>query len=189
MVYNICNDCVLRLFNDKCYCLKGVGNPLYGKIIVVPNVDYDAYKNKGMTFSKYVEIINEALSPSTGGLNDYFIVPLIRCKLTDKCPLNNNIISRCIIHTIRDIVNTHAVKILLLGDAAKLFLSITDISNKTDKLYITKDNGNIRGYCVSYSPFVKYIDDNKYKEFCNHLIKWYNANKDNNYNGYEINII
>ena len=40
-----------------------------------------------------------------------------------------------------------------------------------------------------YSPFVKYIDDNKYKEFCNHLIKWYNANKDNNYNGYEINII
>lgn len=109
--------------------------------------------------------------------------------MTDKCPLNSNIISRCIIHTIRDIVNTHAVKILLLGDAAKLFLSITDISNKTDKLYITKDNGNIRGYCVSYSPFVKYIDDNKYKEFCNHLIKWYNANKDNNYNGYEINII
>ena len=142
-----------------------------------------------MTFSKYVEIINEVLSPSTGGLNDYFIVPLIRCKLTDKCLLNDNIISRCIIHTIRDIVNTHAVKILLLGDAAKLFLSITDISNKTDKLYITKDNGNIRGYCVSYSPFIKYIDDNKYKEFCNHLTKWYSASKDNNYNGYEINII
>ena len=90
---NVCKDCPLRLFNDKCHCFKGVGNPLYGKIIVVPNVDYDAYKNKGMTFSKYVEIINEALSPSTGGLNDYFIVPLIRCKLTYKCPLCKNIIT------------------------------------------------------------------------------------------------
>lgn len=109
--------------------------------------------------------------------------------MTDKCLLNDNIISRCIIHTIKDIVDTHAVKILLLGDAAKLFLSVADISNNVDKLYITKDNGNIRGYCVSYSPFIKYIDDNKYKEFCNHLIKWYNANKDNNYNGYEINIV
>ena len=44
-----CDNCALRLFNDKCHCLEGVGNPLYGKIIVVPNVDYDAYKNKGIT--------------------------------------------------------------------------------------------------------------------------------------------
>ena len=36
------------------------------------------------------------------------------------------------------------------------------------------------------SPFIKFIDDNKYKEFCNRLIKWISANKDNNYNGMEI---
>jgi len=186
---DICNNCALRLFNDKCHCLKGVGNPYYGKVIVVPNVDYNAYKNKGMTFSKYVEIIREVLSPSTGGLEDYYIVPLIRCKLTDKCPLSNDIIKKCSIYTLSDIVNIHAVKVLLLGDAARYFLSIEDIADKTNKLYVTKDNDAIRGYSVSYSPFIKYVDDAKYKEFCNHLIKWYNANKDNNYNGYEINIL
>ena len=66
-----CDNCALRLFNDKCHCLEGVGNPNYGTLIVVPNVDYNAYKNKGMTFSKYVEIINDILSPSTGGLEEY----------------------------------------------------------------------------------------------------------------------
>ena len=41
-------------------------------------------------------------------------------------------------------------------------------------------------YSVSYSPLVKYIDDNKYKELCNHLVKWFNADKYNNYDGFEI---
>ena len=59
MSSNICDSCALRLFNDKCHCLEGVGNPNYGTLIVVPNVDYNAYKNKGMTFSKYVEIIKK----------------------------------------------------------------------------------------------------------------------------------
>lgn len=45
-----CNKCPLRMFNNKCYNLQPVGNPLYGNAIVVPNVDYNAYKNKGMNF-------------------------------------------------------------------------------------------------------------------------------------------
>ena len=49
---NICKDCPLGMFNTKCKCLSGVGNPMSGMIIVVPNVDYNAYKNKGMAFSK-----------------------------------------------------------------------------------------------------------------------------------------
>ena len=76
---------------------------------------------------------------------------------------------------------------MLLGDAAKFWLNIDNISSYTDSVICDSKTRTI--YNVSYSPFVKYIDDNKYKEFCNHLIKWYNANKDNNYNGYEINII
>ncbi len=53
------------MFNNKCYNLQPTGNPLYGNAIVVPNVDYNAYKNKGMSFSKYVEVIKDIIS-STG---------------------------------------------------------------------------------------------------------------------------
>ena len=54
MIPKVCDNCALGMFNTKCKCLDGVGNPMSGMIIVVPNVDYNAYKNKGMTFSKYV---------------------------------------------------------------------------------------------------------------------------------------
>ncbi len=185
---NPCEQCALRLFNNKCHNLKGVGNPIYGKIIVVPNVDYLAYKNKCMSFSKYVEIINEVLHSSTGGIDDYFIVPIIRCSIVDKCPLTEDIIKRCLIHTIKDINNTNAIKILLLGDAARYYLGISDISTYTNTLFISKER-NIRGYAVSYSPFVKYTDSTKYNEFCDNLLKWYNACKDNKYNGYEIKVL
>lgn len=68
MIPKVCNDCALGMFNTKYKCLDGVGNPMSGMIIVVPNVDYNAYKNKGMTFSKYVEIVKETITPLTGGL-------------------------------------------------------------------------------------------------------------------------
>ena len=57
MASNVCDNCALGMFNTKCKCLHGVGNPMSGMMIVVPNVDYNAYKNRGMTFSKYVEIV------------------------------------------------------------------------------------------------------------------------------------
>ncbi len=185
---NPCNNCPLRLFNNKCHNLKGVGNPIYGKIIVVPNVDYIAYKNKCMSFSKYVEIINDVLISSTGGIEDYFIIPLIRCNITDKCPLTEDIVNKCLLHTIKDIRDNNAIKILLLGDAARYYLGVKDISAYTNTLFISKER-NIRGYAVSYSPFTKYTNEAKYKEFCNDLVKWYNACKDNKYNGYEIKIL
>ena len=115
-----CDSCALRLFNDKCHCLEGVGNPNYGTLIVVPNVDYNAYKNKGMTFSKYVEIINEVLSPSTGGLEEYYVTPLIRCKLYDECPIDRRMIINCSAHTFKDIHKYNFTKILLLGKASEL---------------------------------------------------------------------
>lgn len=190
MIQTYCKECPLRMFNDKCFNLEGVGNALFGKLIVVPNVDYNAYRNRGMSFSKYVEIIKEVLNSSTGGCyEDYFIVPLIRCNLTEKCPVNKDIIRRCINYTIKDIIDNNSVKILLLGDAAKYYLNIDSIEAHINKLYVIRDSFTIRGYSVNYSPFVKYIDDDKYKEFCNHLIKWYNADKDNNYNGYEVKIL
>ena len=48
---SVCDLCPMRLFNTKHYNLRGVGNPYFGKCIVIPNVDYDAYK-KGEEISK-----------------------------------------------------------------------------------------------------------------------------------------
>ena len=45
---NYCEDCVIRLFNTKHYNLQGIGNPYFGNCIIVPNVDYNAYKKGGM---------------------------------------------------------------------------------------------------------------------------------------------
>lgn len=180
---NKCSNCALGLFNEKCKCLSGVGNPMSGKLIVVPNVDYRAYKNRGMTFSKYVEIVKDILIPSTGGLEqlDVFIVPLIRCKLTDKCPVTDDIAKNCMTYTFDDIVNNDIHKVMLLGSAA-FYAGFPSSSITKDKLFVL---GNVV-YSTAYSPFVKFKDDIKYKELCNRLIKWYGADKTNNYNGMEI---
>ena len=182
MIPKVCEGCPLGMFNTKCKCLSGVGNPMSGMIIVVPNVDYNAYKNRGMIFSKYVEIINEVIIPFTGGLEqlDPFIVPLIRCKLDDKCPVNENIIHRCMLHTFADIRMNAINKIMLLGSAATNFGF--DITKGKDKLYYIFPYV----YSTNYSPFIKFIDDTKYDEFRNRLVKWITANKNNNYNGMEI---
>lgn len=182
MIPKVCEGCPLGMFNTKCKCLSGVGNPMSGMIIVVPNVDYNAYKNRGITFSKYVEIINDVITPFTGGLEQLvpFIVPLIRCKLDDKCPINESIVRRCMLHTFADIRINNIKKIMVLGRAATDFGF--DITKGKDKLYHVAPFV----YSTNYSPFIKFIDDSKYKEFCNRLIKWISANKDNNYNGMEI---
>lgn len=179
---NICEDCPLGMFNTKCKCLSGVGNPMSGMIIIVPNVDYNAYKNKGMTFSKYVEIVRDTIIPFTGGLEqlDPLIVPLIRCKLDERCPINERIVSKCMLHTFADIRINNIKKIMLLGKAATSFGF--DITKGKDKLYYVAPFV----YSANYSPFIKFIDDNKYDEFRNRLVKWISANKDNNYNGMEI---
>lgn len=179
---DICEGCPLGMFNTKCKCLSGVGNPMSGMIVVVPNVDYNAYKNKGMTFSKYVEIVKDTIISSTGGLEqlDPFIVPLIRCKLDERCPINERIVSKCALHTFADIRTNDIKKIMLLGKVATSFGF--DITKGKDKLYYVAPFV----YSTNYSPFIKFIDDDKYDEFRNRLVKWLTANKDNNYNGMEI---
>ena len=75
---------------------------------------------------------------------------------------------------------------MLLGDAAKFWLNIDNISSYTDSVICDSKTRTI--YNVSYSPFVKYIDDNKFEDFKYHLIKWYNSIKTGIYNYDIINI-
>ena len=64
---DVCSECPIRLFNNKHYNLQGIGNPYFGNCIVVPNVDYNAYKNGSMGFSNQVKIIKDVLFPFYGG--------------------------------------------------------------------------------------------------------------------------
>lgn len=87
---DVCKDCPMRLFNIKHHNLQGIGNPYFGICIVIPNVDYDAYKKGNIGYSNQVEIIKSIIS-STGELTDVFILPFIRCNETIACELNNDI--------------------------------------------------------------------------------------------------
>jgi uracil-DNA glycosylase family 4 len=180
---NYCEDCALGMFNTKCKCLNGIGNPMSGKIIVVPDVDYNAYKNKGMTFSKYVEIVTQAITSSTGGLEklDVYIVPLIRCKPVQQCPMTKDIAAKCMQYTFDEIKDNGIHKVMLLGNAAA-YMQFPSTYYTKDIIYLI---GNV-GYSTCYSPFIKFRDDIKYNEFCNRLNTWYNADKTNNYNGMKI---
>lgn len=167
---NICDDCALRLYNTKSYNLRGVGNPFSGNCIVVPNVDYKAYKGKSMSFSSQVEVIKEVLIPLTGEeeLNS-FIVPLIRCNEQISCELDNITYTRCLRHFASDVLKYDFKNILLLGTAARRFLNC-NITEYLDSVMASKKG---RRYFVNYSPLVKYGDDKLFKTFKEKLIHWY----------------
>lgn len=170
---NICENCPIRLFNNKYYNLHGIGNPYFGNCIVVPNVDYNAYKKGSMGFSEQVKIIKEVLNLSTGeqdNLDDIYIVPLIRCNESISCELDNNSYNRCLTHFANDMRKYKFNRILLLGDAGKRFLNC-DITENLDTLMISI---NKRFYNINYSPLIKYKDNNKFFIFKSYLIKWYN---------------
>ena len=91
---SICEKCAMRLFNIKQHNLQGVGNPSFGRCIVIPNVDYVAYKNRSIGFSEQVKIIKDILNLATGELDildSLYIVPLIRCCDKLGCQLTDDI--------------------------------------------------------------------------------------------------
>ena len=173
---DVCEECPIRLFNNKHYNLHGIGNPYFGNCIVVPNVDYSAYKKGSMGFSKQVEIIKEVLHLSTGeqdnldNLDDIYIVPLIRCNETISCELDDNSYNRCLTHFANDMRKYQFKRILLLGDAGRRFLNC-DITENLNTLMVSPNN---KFYNINYSPLIKYKDNEKFFIFETYLIKWYN---------------
>ena len=167
----------MRLFN-KHYNLKGVGNPYFGNCIVVPNVDYNAYKKGDMGFSSQVEIIRDC-SPSTGELDNLYIVPFIRCNETISCELNDDIYKNCLTYFVEDLRQYNFKNILLLGNVVSRFLGC-DIKTYIDTIFISP---NYRNYAVNYSPLIKYVDKSKFEVFKQYINKWYNK-VINNYDTY-----
>lgn len=169
---DVCEDCPIRLFNNKHYNLHGVGNPYFGNCIVVPNVDYNAYKKGSMGFSEQVKIIKEVLHLSTGecdSLTDLYIVPLIRCNETIACELDDESYAKCLTYFIEDIRKYNFRNIILLGDAARRFLQC-DITSNLETVFISPKR---RFYNVNFSPLIKFIDEKKFDMFQSYLRKWY----------------
>lgn len=177
---NICEDCVLRLFNIKHHKVNGIGNPYFGNVIIVPNVDYQAYKAGDMGFSTQVSIIEEIISSSMGELDNLFILPLIRCNLDVAPEIDNQIIQRCIIHLKNDLIKYNFQRILLLGDASKLIQGI-NIKDNLNNQFISRNN---RYYNVNYSPLIKFTNKGLFYKFKCYLLKWWNycSNGYSNYN-------
>lgn len=169
-MHNVCENCALRLYNTKSYNLHGVGNPFSGNCIVVPNVDYKAYKGKSMSFSSQVEVIKQVLIPLTGDVDsNLFIVPLIRCNEQISCEVDNITYNKCLHWFANDIRKYDFKNILLLGTAARRFLNC----NITEYLNTIMVSPNGRKYFVNYSPLVKYSDDKLFETFKMKLIHWY----------------
>lgn len=177
---NYCEDCVIRLFNNKHYNLQGIGNPYFGNCIIVPNVDYNAYKKGGMEFSKQVEIIKSLTS--TGELDDLYVLPLIRCNEYISCELNEDSYLKCIGYLVEDMKKYQFKNIMLLGSAGRRFLNC-NISDYFDTIFVSVNN---RRYWVNYSPLINYTDSDKYEIFKSNLIRWYNSIKNNDFTNYKI---
>lgn len=170
---DVCEECPIRLFNNKHYNLQGIGNPYFGNCIVVPNVDYNAYKNGSMGFSEQVNIIKEVLHLSTGdrdNLDNLYIVPLIRCNENIACELDINSFNRCLTYFAEDVKRYQFKNILMLGDAGRRFLNC-DIKENLNNIMVSSKG---RFYNVNYSPLIKYIDEDKFEIFKTYLRKWYN---------------
>lgn len=177
---NYCENCSLRLFNTKGYNINGIGTTIYGNCIVVPNVDYAAYRGKDMSFSSQVKVIEEVLLLSTGVEDsNLYITPLIRCNELISCELDTAAYNNCLHYFANDIKTYDFKNILLLGSAARRFLGLDNIKDHLNVVYVSKNN---RRYFVNYSPFVK---DDLFEVFKTQLQKWYYSISDNYYD-YEI---
>lgn len=180
---DICENCALRLFNDKGHNLAGVGNAIYGNMIIIPNVDKYAYKKQDMTFSKTVEVVNNMLNASTGVIaTDYFyITPLIKCREVNNFSVTEYEIKNCVNHLNNEIVRYNIRTIFIMGKVSNRLFNL-GINDLFDKVYVSGR------YLISgtYNPLISFFDEQKGTECTNHLIKWYNALINKNFIGYEI---
>lgn len=181
MIDNPCDNCPLRLFNSKCHNLQGVGNPFMGKLIILPNVDYDAYKHKDMSFSKQVEVLMQNIS-FTGELADTYIVPLIRCNESLGCDINDDIIRNCQRYLAKDVKTYDFKHIMLCGSAVERFLH-GSIYRLIDSIVVS---GNNRRYYSNYSPLIKYVDESKFKTFVQKVDDFLYSASNNDYSKYDI---
>lgn len=152
-----------------------------GKLIILPNVDYDAYKHRDMSFSKQIEVLMQNIS-FTGELADTYIVPLIRCNESLGCDINDDIIRNCQRYLAEDVKIYDFKHIMLCGSAVERFLH-GSIYRLIDSIVVS---GNNRRYYANYSPLIKYVDESKFKTFVEKVDDFLYSASNNDYSKYDI---
>lgn len=194
-----CEQCALRLFNTKHHNLKGIGNPYSGNLIIIPNVDYNAYKNGDLSYDNQVEIIKSIISSTGEQDSNFYVLPLIRCNTKLGCPVNDDIIRNCFLYMADDMKLYEFKNILCLGDAARIFLNIISIKEWRDHIIAKSISGkyfkavHTTKYFVSYSPLVKYINvlpgkPDLFYQFTNDLKRWHKSVTDG-YFDYQLQLV
>ena len=181
----VCDNCPLRLFNDKGYNLKGIGESCYGNMAILPNIDKDAYKNNDVSFSKQLEIINDVLQVnlSTGVLQDtFYVTPLIKCREHSKCIVDTQIIYNCQNHLMNEIRMYNPRHIMMFGSSVRRLVD-KPIESLIGKLLVSRNN---RIYYFNYNPFIVFTDVEKQQIFTNELIKAFYSITNKDYTSYEI---
>ena len=178
-----CDNCALRLFNNKGYNLIGEGNYFYGNGIVIPNVDYIAYKKQNIDFSDQLQIISDCVHSFKGEnvIDSFYITPFIKCKENKQCLVNPNIINNCINYLNTEIVSYNLQRILLLGSSGRRLFNI-NIEDYFDIILVL----NKRAYFLNYAPGIKYFDDKKYDVFCLNLIHYIDACRSRDFSNYKV---
>lgn len=178
----VCDNCPLRLFNDKGYNLKGIGNSSYGNMAILPNIDKEAYKNNDISFSKQLDVINQILSKGEFQEN-FYITPLIKCKETTNCITTDIIIRNCQIHLMNEIKRCNPRHVILFGSSIRRLFNVNiSIENVIGKIYVSPNN---RIYYFNYSPFIVYKNIDKQSVFIEELLKAYYSITNKYYYEYE----
>lgn len=177
-----CEGCALRLANIKGYDIKGVGNPNFGNMIILPTVDKFAYKYQSFNFSEMVKKLNDIAISSTGVdlLSMCYVTPFIKCKPNKRIELDEQVTKRCMINLKQEFVDYHPSNILLLGN--NVMEHFLQYSVNPDKVYI-----DIKGrrWFNNYSPGVMLYNPNLTHVFVGGFLKWFNAVISNNFSNYE----
>jgi hypothetical protein len=184
----ICDNCAFRLFNSY-HGIKGIGNEFSNKLVIMPIISRNAAKTNDITndetYKDVIEAINGNIS-STGvdcQSPDLYFTSFIKCSvpITDACNISDDIIDRDRRIIIHEFLTHHFTDIMLLGNVGRWLFGY-DCKLKHDTCYITKNN---KRYVINYNPLIKHYDKDKFAEFKDNIIKWYNAASNKDYTLYK----
>lgn len=184
MDLTVCKDCPLRLFSrDDKVCIKGYGNVLSQRIIVLPYIDKKAYKYGKLSSSDIVAKLLDVVDFPTGRFiqDNYYVTSLIKCKETYKIEVTNYIISRCVQYLHKEIVDMDIRHIVLIGNAVTSILG-SSIEYNIDKIHVI----NGRAYFSMYNPYIVKYNANKTANVVECYNKYLHAISINDYSDYEI---
>lgn len=169
MINKYCHKCPLKLLKCKHHNLQGIGNIFSQNVIIISNVDYNATKTNDLKDDKQVREIISTLSSTGGGIEDCYIVPIVRCPENKEIPINKTIVEQCSKYLWDELKKDVPINVIFLGTSYQnLNLINIDFANYIYTRHTDLSSGII--YTYTYSILNKHYKDDVKKV----LIDWYN---------------